>query len=77
MMAPSEKRRDPRSGVKLSHYRGIVLLDDVCMSFPGKAQWVAERWDMLRPIKIGPWAFWRRDAAHDYVSPPTSAGVVA
>lgn len=35
---------------------GLVVLDDYYVGWPGKMQWVNERWDVLQPIIIGPTA---------------------
>lgn len=35
---------------------GLVILDDYHRGWPGKMQWIDERWDGLQPIIIGPTA---------------------
>ena len=38
---------------------GLVIMDDYNLQWPGKMQWVDERWDVLDPLIVGPFAVFR------------------
>jgi hypothetical protein len=40
----------------------VIVLDDVHVKWPGKTQWLLERWAELHPLTIGPFGILRKES---------------